>query len=60
MMKNKDIAYGLVFIWAYFGILMKHISAGEFNGQYPVVIVTVAVSMVLFAVSIVRLMMKKR
>ena len=60
MMKNKDIAYGLVFIWAYFGILMKHIGAGEFNGQYPVVIVTVVVSMALFAVSIVRLMMKKR
>ncbi len=26
MLKDKDIAYGLVFVWAYVGILIKHIS----------------------------------
>ncbi|RSD35385.1 MAG: hypothetical protein CI953_187 [Methanohalophilus sp.] len=38
MLKNRDIAYGLVIVWAYAGILSKHISPDGFGGQYPVVI----------------------
>jgi len=44
IIKNKDIAYGLVIIWAYAGILIKHTSANGFAGQYPAVIATVWVS----------------
>lgn len=43
MLKNKDIAYGLVVIWAYTGILIKHTSPKGFAGQYPVVIITVMI-----------------
>ena len=37
--KNRDIAYGLVIIWAYTGILIKHISTTDlrtipFNNKY--------------------------
>jgi hypothetical protein len=43
MLKNRDFAYGLVVIWAYLGILMKHASADGFAGQYPAVITTVII-----------------
>ena len=38
--KDKNIAYGLVLIWAYLGILLKHLAAAGFGGQYPSVIAT--------------------
>ena len=44
--RNKDIAYGLVIIWAYCGILYKHLSYSGFNGQYPFIITTVIISLV--------------
>lgn len=43
--KNKDIAYGLVILWAYAGILNKHVMANGFANQYPEIIATVAISM---------------
>ncbi|MFO0703858.1 MAG: tryptophan-rich sensory protein [Patescibacteria group bacterium] len=33
--KDKNIAYGLVPVWAYFGILMRHVSKDGFGGMYP-------------------------
>jgi len=47
MLKNRDIAYGLVIIWAYIGILIKHTSASGYASQYNGVITTVIVSIVL-------------
>ncbi|MBW6442313.1 tryptophan-rich sensory protein [Patescibacteria group bacterium] len=38
IMKNQDIAYGLVFTWAYVGILIKHTSPSGFGNQYPGII----------------------
>lgn len=51
MLKNQDIAYGLVIIWAYAGIWLKHISTSGFSGQYPAIITTVIVSIVLLFVA---------
>lgn len=45
-MENK--AYGAVMVWAYLGILIKHISEDGFNGQYPVIILTVGIAMGIF------------
>ena len=59
MLKNRDIAYGVVLIWAYIGIWIKHTSASGFDGQYPSVITTVIVSIVLFAAAEVFLIIKK-
>ncbi len=42
LLKNKDIAYGLVLLWAYFGILMKHLSEDGFAGAYSQVIAAVS------------------
>jgi hypothetical protein len=38
MIARKDVAYGLVLIWAYVGILLKHVSPANFAGAYPWVI----------------------
>jgi hypothetical protein len=60
MLKNKDIAYGLVIVWAYFGILMKHIGTGGYSVMYPAVIIAVVVAMLLLVMSLVVLIVKAR
>lgn len=52
MIRNHDIAYGLVIIWAYAGILIKHMSEAGFNGQYTGIITTVIACIVLMGVAI--------
>jgi len=49
----------LVLVWAYFWILFKHLSAGGFDGQYPSVIATVIVCLVLFGFFTGRIAYKK-
>lgn len=39
--RQKDIPYGMVIIWAYGGILLKHLSETGFSREYPLVIATV-------------------
>lgn len=51
LLKNKDAVYGLVFLWAYAGILTKHISENGFGGQYQAVISTIVACMVITAVN---------
>ncbi|MFA4942616.1 MAG: tryptophan-rich sensory protein [Patescibacteria group bacterium] len=48
MNRDKNIAYGLVLVWAYLGILLKHLSATGFNGEYPIIIATVILCLALF------------
>lgn len=38
MLRNTDCLYGLVFVWAFNGILTKHMSTADWNGQYPLII----------------------
>lgn len=49
ILKNKDVAYGLVLIWAYLGILIRHISVAGYEGAYPKIIVMILVCLALFA-----------
>lgn len=56
----KSIAYGLVLIWAYTGILLKHLSASGFDGQYPGVIVTVIGCLVLYAIALIVVVVRGR
>lgn len=46
-MRNHDFAYGAVLIWAYLGILAKHLMASGYNGIYKGVILTLILSLVL-------------
>ena len=48
MLRNRDMAYGLVLIWAFVGILIKHVSADGFGGSYPAVIATSVVCLLVF------------
>ncbi|MHC1719807.1 MAG: tryptophan-rich sensory protein [Clostridiaceae bacterium] len=59
MLRNKDIAYGMVIIWAYTGILFKHIAAGGFNGQYPQVIAAAGTCIVLLVFGAIQLIAKR-
>jgi hypothetical protein len=52
ILKLKDIAYGLVIIWAFVGILIKHMSTNGFDGSYPAIINSVIVSIVFLASTI--------
>ncbi len=52
--------YGLVLIWAYAGIIIKHLSSSGFNGEYTAVIVTTAISIALFIAAQVMLLVKKK
>lgn len=60
MLKNKDKAYGLVLIWAFFGILMKHILPDGFDGQYPLVIGAAGLCIVLVILVEIYLIVKMR
>jgi hypothetical protein len=47
LLKTHDILFGLVLIWAYFGILIKHISMTGWDRQYPAAIIMLIISLVL-------------
>jgi hypothetical protein len=50
VVRFRDGAIGLVGIWAFVGILIKHVSG--FDRQYPVVIALVSVAVACLAVSV--------
>jgi len=59
MNKDKNIAYGLVLVWAYSWILFKHLSLSGFDGQYQSIIVTAIVCLAFFLFSIGRMIYKR-
>ncbi|WP_292466012.1 tryptophan-rich sensory protein [Methanolobus sp.] len=60
MIKNRDVAYGLVIVWAYAGILLRHISTEGFAGRYPSVITTVLICIALLLLAEAYLLTSKR
>ncbi len=60
MLKNRDIPYILVLIWAYFGIFSKHMSANGFHGQYPLVSTTALICIGLFVVSAIWMLLSRK
>ncbi len=59
-LRFNGIAYLLVFIWAYTGILVKHLSPSGFDGQYRGVIMMLIVCLVLFVATTVYILMNHR
>ncbi len=59
-LRLKSYAYGLVIIWAYLGIWIKHTSATGFNNQYALVITTVVASIILMVAAEGYLLLKSR
>lgn len=60
MRKDKNVLYGLVLIWAYLGILAKHLSVNGFAGEYPNIITTVVACLIVFGLYSGMLLIKKR
>lgn len=60
MVRKRNIPYGLVLIWAYYGIWTKHVSPSGFSSQYRPVIVTLLVCLVVFAATELYLIYKTR
>lgn len=60
MLRNRDFAYGLVLLWAFTGIVIKHASADGFAGRYPEVIVTTVVCLVVFLAAEAILLWRQR
>lgn len=58
MMKDGNMAYGLVFIWAFYGILSKHLSPSWFAGQYQSLVWTLYGLLVIFLVLEFNLLVK--
>jgi len=50
---QKDILFGAVFLWAFFGILSRHLASGGFDGAYPHVVVTLIAALFVIASSTV-------
>ncbi len=46
LFRLKHVAYGLVFIWAYAGILVKHLSQAGWDRSYPSAIGVLVVSLI--------------
>lgn len=60
ILRDRDIAYGLVLVWAYLGIWIKHTSNAGFNGAYPAVIVTALASIAAFIVAGAAVVVRRR
>lgn len=59
-LKLRDIPYGLVFLWAYVGILIKHISLDGYAGKYPFVIAVIIVCIVAICTTLGLLIIPKK
>lgn len=53
-LRFKDRIYAGTVIWAFAGILYKHVSASGFNSAYPVVIIATAVSLLIMSILFIR------
>ncbi len=60
MLRDRDLAYGLVLVWAYFGIWLKHTSGDGFDGAHPAVSTTALVGMLAFLASGVSILLRRR
>ncbi len=60
MHKDKNLAYGLVPVWAYYDIWLKHTMPSGFNNSYPAVITTIVVCISLLIISNFILIIKKK
>lgn len=50
MFKNQNLGFGIVVIWAYIGILIKHTSASGFSGKYPLIILVLILSIMVLLI----------
>lgn len=59
MFYDKNLPYGLVFIWAYAAILARHVSSGGLDGLYPAIVWTLSGCLILFLAAGILLFLRK-
>ena len=59
MLTLHNAAYGLALIWAYYGIYSKHTSVTGFNNEYPAIITTVLICIVVFAATMIFVLLRQ-
>ncbi len=52
MISQRDLAFGLVFVWAFWGILAKHRSPEGWNNEYELAITTLLVLLAVLAAGV--------
>ena len=60
MLRNRDVAYGLVLIWAFIGILIRQTSADGLGGEYPTIIAVVVAALLVYLISEVWIVRRQR
>ncbi len=60
IVKDEDLFYGLVFLWAYIGIFVKHISPNEFDSEYGLVITTAPITIVMLIAAKTYVFLRKK
>ncbi|MBU3749210.1 MAG: tryptophan-rich sensory protein [Mycobacterium sp.] len=60
MLRNRDVAYGLVLVWAFAGILLRQTSADGLGGRYPAIIAAVVVSLLVYLIAEVWILRQRR
>mgnify|MGYP003602085722 FL=1 len=60
ILRFKTISYGLVIIWAYTGILIKHLSQNGFNAAYPHIVIAAAVCVAIIVIDCCYIIVRKR
>ncbi|GKV57013.1 hypothetical protein NCCP2222_29600 [Sporosarcina sp. NCCP-2222] len=53
MLRLHNSAYGLAVVWGYYGIYSQHTSETGFNNQYPAIILTVIICMIVLSLTII-------
>jgi hypothetical protein len=60
ILRDRDIAYGLVLVWAYLGIWIKHTSNTGFQGAYPAVAATALAGLAAFFMAGATVILRRR
>lgn len=60
MVRNRDVAYGLVLIWAFVGILIRQMSTDGLAGRYPMIIGAVLLSLAVYLIGEVWIVRQRR
>ena len=57
---GKTVAYGLVLIWAFAGILIRQTSSADLAGRYPAIIAAVLVALAVYLIAEVLIVRRRR
>lgn len=60
LLKFRNIEYGLVLIWSYFGIYVNHISQSGFSGKYQEIVYAILLCIIVLIFNILYVLLKPK